>query len=114
MQMCICLFIFPSLEFTTYNFRAFIFMARNLIGSDASGLSDAFVRILLNDHVLTSYVINQTLSPCWDCTLEIPEMNFYFSEEYIHENPPVVVVEVYDEDIMVRTLCIFVTSAMEL
>ena len=77
-------------------------MARNLIGSDETGLSDAFARIIINDNVITTKVINETLSPKWDETLVLECMTFFFSEDVLKLHPPVVVVEVFDEDNVVR------------
>lgn len=88
----------PTTERSYWQLRAHMFMARNLIGSDETGLSDAFARIILNDHVVTTCVINETLSPKWDQTLIVEKMTFYFNENTIKEGPPVVVVEVFDED----------------
>lgn len=44
-----------------------------------------------------------TLNPFWDQTLLFRQITLYGSSEFITENPPSVVIEVYDEDKCVRT-----------
>ncbi|PAA94201.1 hypothetical protein BOX15_Mlig001532g2 [Macrostomum lignano] len=85
-------------EKSYFEFRAYIFMARNLIGSDESGLSDAFARIIINDQVVTTHVIEESLSPMWDRTMIVSPVVFYLNEVTVQDHPPVIVVEIFDED----------------
>uniref|UniRef100_A0A1I8F1Y4 FerB domain-containing protein n=1 Tax=Macrostomum lignano TaxID=282301 RepID=A0A1I8F1Y4_9PLAT len=68
-------------ERSLFEFRAYLFMARNLIGSDESGLSDAFARVIVNDQIATTHVISESLSPMWDRTLAVNPVIFYFNEQ---------------------------------
>lgn len=73
-------------------------MAWNIIGSDETGLSDAFARILINDHIVSAKVVYETLSPKWDQTIIINDMQFYYSKELLEANPPIIVSKMFDED----------------
>jgi Ca2+-dependent lipid-binding protein len=53
-----------------------MYQARSLIGSDASGLSDPFARIVFNDQSVITQVIEETLSPTWDEMLIINEVGW--------------------------------------
>ncbi|PAA74424.1 hypothetical protein BOX15_Mlig025810g1 [Macrostomum lignano] len=85
-------------ERTVLEFRAYVFMARNLIGSDESGLSDAFARVVIGDQVVSTHVIPESLSPVWDRTLSVTPLIIYLNEVDVLNHPPVVVVEVFDDD----------------
>ncbi len=51
--------IFHSLsEKQVFQLRAHMYQARSLIGSDASGLSDPFARVVFGDQSLCTQVIN--------------------------------------------------------
>ncbi|UYV81940.1 FER1L6 [Cordylochernes scorpioides] len=85
-------------EKQTFQLRAHMYQARSLIGSDSSGLSDPFSRVVFSDQSLTTQVIDETLSPTWDELLLFPEVIVYGSKEHIKDDPPVVVVEIFDQD----------------
>lgn len=78
--------------------RAYIYQARSLIGSDASGLSDPFARIIISNKSKTTQVIDQTLSPTWDETLVFESILLYSTIENIKADPPTVVIEIFDQD----------------
>lgn len=50
------LFGFSFPEKQTFQLRAHMYQARSLIGSDSSGLSDPFARVLFGDKSLTTQV----------------------------------------------------------
>lgn len=84
-----------------------MYQARQLIGSDASGLSDPFARIAFADQSACTQVIEETLSPTWDEMLIIKEVEVYGLMEEIVDDPPTIVVEIFDQDKVVsrgRTL----------
>ncbi|KOB67239.1 Otoferlin [Operophtera brumata] len=81
-----------------FQMRAYIYQARSLIGSDASGLSDPFARIIIGDLSQTTQVIDQTLSPTWDETLVFENITLYSTIENIKADPPTVVIEIFDQD----------------
>ncbi|XP_023341787.1 otoferlin, partial [Eurytemora carolleeae] len=81
-----------------FQMRANVYQARSLIGSDNSGLSDPFARIIIGEHCRSTQVIDETLSPTWDELLLFPEILVYGRREDIKQNPPQVIIEIYDQD----------------
>jgi Ca2+-dependent lipid-binding protein len=75
-----------------------MYQARSLIGSDASGLSDPFARIVFGDQSLCTQVIDETLSPTWDEMLIFNEVIIWGTMEQIKKEPPTVVIEIFDQD----------------
>ncbi|ESO89647.1 hypothetical protein LOTGIDRAFT_125029, partial [Lottia gigantea] len=91
----------PFIYFTekqTFQLRAHMYQARQLIGSDASGLSDPFARIAFSEQSICTQVIEETLSPTWDEFLILNEVDVYGLIEDIVDNPPTIIVEVFDQD----------------
>nr|CAH7741241.1 unnamed protein product [Callosobruchus chinensis] len=86
------------IEKHTFQLRAHIYQARSLIGSDASGLSDPFARIVAGEFNKTTQVIDETLSPTWDELLIFEEILIYGDGEEINRDPSPIVVEVFDQD----------------
>ncbi|GLG95877.1 C2 domain containing protein [Gryllus bimaculatus] len=82
----------------TFQLRAHVYQARSLIGSDASGLSDPFCRVLLNELSGATRVQDETLSPTWDELLVLEPLELYGSPVHIRDHPPQVVVEIFDQD----------------
>ncbi|XP_032526397.2 otoferlin-like [Danaus plexippus] len=81
-----------------FQMRAYIYQARSLIGSDSSGLSDPFARVVLGDASATTQVIEETLSPTWDELLVLDEILLYSTIENIKADPPTIVIEIFDQD----------------
>ncbi|XP_031569345.1 otoferlin-like [Actinia tenebrosa] len=79
--------------------RAHTYQARSLIGSDASGLSDAFGRVIFTHLVSDTRVIWETRSPTWDQTLIFQEVVLWGDVNEIAVNPPTIVIEIFDKDI---------------
>ena len=78
--------------------RAYLYQARSLIGSDDSGLSDPFARVVVGEYCKTTQVIEETLSPVWDELLVYEEILVYGRREDIKARPPTFIVETYDQD----------------
>ncbi|GFX34663.1 otoferlin [Trichonephila clavipes] len=81
-----------------FELRCHMYQARSLIGSDSSGLSDPFARVLFSDQSQTTQVIDETLSPTWDEMLLFNDVIVYGNKEDIREDPPIIVVEIFDQD----------------
>lgn len=78
--------------------RVYIYQARSLIGSDSSGLSDPFARIIIGDCSGTTHVIDETLSPTWDELIVLDDLLLYGTVNHVKSDPPTVVVEIFDQD----------------
>lgn len=78
--------------------RAHMYQARGLIGSDDSGLSDAFGRVIINDQAADTSVIWETRSPTWNQTLMFFDLIIWGDMEAIVENPPTIMAEIFDFD----------------
>ncbi len=106
-------------SFQYFQLRAHMYQARSLIGSDASGLSDPFARVICGEYCKTTQVgsptwpleglaakkkvsslqvIDETLSPTWDELLVFEEILVYGRREDIKSHPPTVIIEIYDQD----------------
>ncbi|RZF48118.1 hypothetical protein LSTR_LSTR002184, partial [Laodelphax striatellus] len=81
-----------------FQMRAYMYQARSLIGSDASGLSDPFARVIIGEYCKTTQVIDETLSPTWDELLVFDEILIYGSTDEIKKDPPTIIIEIFDQD----------------
>ncbi|KAG7313636.1 hypothetical protein JYU34_000794 [Plutella xylostella] len=81
-----------------FQLRAYVYQARSLIGSDASGLSDPFAKVIIGESSSTTQVIDETLSPTWDELLVFDDILLYSNIEQIKADPPTIVVEIFDQD----------------
>ncbi|XP_076380507.1 otoferlin isoform X2 [Megalopta genalis] len=81
-----------------FQLRAHMYQARSLIGSDASGLSDPFARVICGEFCKCTQVIDETLSPTWDELLLFDEILIYGTGEEIKKDPPSIVIEIFDQD----------------
>lgn len=79
-----------------------MYQARSLIGSDASGLSDPFARVICGEFCKSTQVIDETLSPTWDELLLFDDILIYGTAEEIKKDPPSIVIEIFDQDKVVR------------
>lgn len=79
-----------------------MYQARSLIGSDASGLSDPFARMAFAEQSVCTQVIEETLSPTWDEMLILNDVSMYGIMQEIADDPPAIVVELFDQDKVVR------------
>ncbi|KAF6770095.1 hypothetical protein AHF37_10114, partial [Paragonimus kellicotti] len=82
---------------TRFELRCYIFIARNLLASDKSGLSDPLARVLIKEHVLQTQPLYQTMSPMWDVMLH-KQLVFYYDAESAKQNHQQLVVEIFDVD----------------
>ncbi len=67
---------------------------------DSTGLSDPYVKATVRNQSVYSHVIKQTNNPKWNSTLIIPEIHVYSSYEEIVENPPEIILELFDQDML--------------
>ncbi|EDO36863.1 predicted protein, partial [Nematostella vectensis] len=81
-----------------YQLRAYLFQARDLLASDPDGVSDPYARVVFGTRSSVTETLARTLCPTWDQTLIFDEVNIYGSIEQVAENPPAVIIELYDKD----------------
>uniref|UniRef100_UPI003AADEC2C fer-1-like protein 6 n=1 Tax=Centroberyx gerrardi TaxID=166262 RepID=UPI003AADEC2C len=81
-----------------FQLRCHMYQARGLIAADSSGLSDPFARVTCLSHSLTTNVIPQTLSPTWNQCLLTARLLLTGDQQLIQQEPPRIVIEVYDDD----------------
>ncbi|KAK5622130.1 hypothetical protein CRENBAI_009754 [Crenichthys baileyi] len=81
-----------------FQLRCHMYQARGLIAADNTGLSDPFARVTFLSHSQTTNIISQTLSPTWNHCLQMSPLLLSGDLQHIQEEPPHVVVEVYDDD----------------
>ncbi|XP_034534955.1 fer-1-like protein 6 [Notolabrus celidotus] len=87
-----------SAEQHKFHLRCHMYQARGLIAADNSGLSDPFARVTFLSHCQTTNVINQTLSPTWNQCLPMSRLQLSGDLQHIQEEPPRILIEVYDDD----------------
>ncbi|KAK2905697.1 hypothetical protein Q8A73_009640 [Channa argus] len=85
-------------EHHKFQLRCHMYQARGLIAADASGLSDPFARVTFLSHSQTTNIISQTLSPTWNQCLLMSPLVMSGDLLHIKEEPPRVIIEVYDDD----------------
>ncbi|XP_071835905.1 otoferlin-like isoform X3 [Apostichopus japonicus] len=83
----------------TYQMRCHIYQARSLVGSDSSGLSDPFARVVVMDQSKQTKTIEETLSPTWDEVLILDNVTIHGDREDLKDNPPLIAIEVFDVDV---------------
>ncbi|XP_047135991.1 otoferlin isoform X1 [Hydra vulgaris] len=86
-------------EHKNFILRAHLYQARSLIGSDASGLSDAFARIIIGSQAADTRVIWETRSPTWDQMVIFKDIIIWGDVDTLAANPPTIVIEIFDKDI---------------
>ncbi|XP_076803747.1 otoferlin-like isoform X4 [Clavelina lepadiformis] len=83
-----------------FELRAHMYQARNLLAADESGLSDPFAKVIFSIHTDTTQLIEETLNPTWDQTLIIPNLTLFGRAEELRDDPPIIIIEVFDKDVV--------------
>uniref|UniRef100_A0A8C3MLK6 Uncharacterized protein n=1 Tax=Geospiza parvula TaxID=87175 RepID=A0A8C3MLK6_GEOPR len=82
----------------TYHLRCYIYQARNLMALDKDSFSDPYAHVSFLHQSKTTEIIHSTLNPTWDQTLIFNEIEIYGDPQSIAQNPPKVVIELFDSD----------------
>ncbi|CDQ95349.1 unnamed protein product [Oncorhynchus mykiss] len=82
--------------------QAHMYQARSLFAADSSGLSDPFARVFFSTHSQVTEVLSETLCPTWDQLLVFDDVELFGEAGELRDDPPIIVVEVYDQDTVVR------------
>lgn len=81
-----------------WQLRAYVYQARDILGLDSEGVSDAYAHVCFQNVSAVTRVIKETLCPDWDQTLIFEEMPLFGSPQVLADNPPNVFIELYDKD----------------
>uniref|UniRef100_A0A8B9QRD2 Otoferlin n=1 Tax=Anas platyrhynchos TaxID=8839 RepID=A0A8B9QRD2_ANAPL len=81
-------------EKQVFQLRAHMYQARSLFAADSSGLSGPLCPSLL--HLPESST--ETLCPTWDQLLVFDNVELYGEAHEMRDDPPIIVIEIYDQD----------------
>uniref|UniRef100_A0A8C0J8T2 Otoferlin n=1 Tax=Chelonoidis abingdonii TaxID=106734 RepID=A0A8C0J8T2_CHEAB len=81
-----------------FQLRAHMYQARSLFAADSSGLSDPFARVFFITQGQCTEVLNETLCPTWDQLLVFDNVELYGEAHEMRDDPPIIVIEIYDQD----------------
>ncbi|CAM4651752.1 unnamed protein product [Leuciscus chuanchicus] len=81
-----------------FQLRIHMYQARSLFAADSSGLSDPFARVFFSTHSHVTEVLNETLCPTWDQLLVFDNVELYGEAGELRDDPPIIVIEIYDQD----------------
>lgn len=112
-----------------FQLRAHMYQARSLFAADSSGLSDPFARVFFSTHSQVTevtaqsfeehrllvgvrlhhthmnpadvQVLSETLCPTWDQLLVFDDVELFGEASELRDDPPIIVVEIYDQDTVV-------------
>ncbi|XP_040293895.1 myoferlin isoform X2 [Bufo bufo] len=85
-------------EVHSYHLRCYLYQARNLTPMDKDSFSDPYAHVSFLHRSKTTETIHFTLNPTWDQTLIFNEVDIYGDPHAVAQNPPVVVIEIFDSD----------------
>ncbi|XP_033504490.2 otoferlin isoform X15 [Epinephelus lanceolatus] len=81
-----------------FQLRAHMYQARSLFAADSSGLSDPFARVFFSTHSQVTEVLSETLCPTWDQLLVFDDVELFGEASELRDDPPIIVVEIFDQD----------------
>ncbi|XP_012860210.1 dysferlin [Echinops telfairi] len=81
-----------------YHLRCYMYQARDLPAMDKDSFSDPYAIVSFLHQSQKTVVVKNTLNPTWDQTLIFYEVEIFGEPASIAEQPPNIVVELYDHD----------------
>ncbi|TRY55559.1 hypothetical protein DNTS_023156 [Danionella cerebrum] len=81
-----------------YHLRVYVYQARNLTALDSDSFSDPYVHVSFLHHSQTTETVKSTLNPTWDQSLLFKNIQIYGDPQSLTQNPPKVVMEIFDSD----------------
>lgn len=81
-----------------YHLRCYVYQARNLMALDKDSFSDPYAHVSFLHRSKTTEIIHCTLNPTWDQTIIFDEIEICGEPQAILQNPPKVVIELFDSD----------------
>ncbi|XP_029768503.1 myoferlin-like [Terrapene carolina triunguis] len=83
-----------------YQLHCYIFQARDLTPSDGRSSSDPYAHVSFLHRSQRTQTLTATLSPSWDQTLIFDHVLIYGDPQATRQDPPLVVLELFDRDII--------------
>uniref|UniRef100_A0A8C6SU99 Fer-1 like family member 4 n=1 Tax=Neogobius melanostomus TaxID=47308 RepID=A0A8C6SU99_9GOBI len=80
-----------------FQLRCHMYQGRSLLAADDDGLSDPFAKVLFSTQC---QVLQDTLSPAWCQCLLFDRVLLEGSREELEQDPPLVIINIYDQDAM--------------
>lgn len=99
---CFKIAVVCLLDSSIFELRCYLYLAKNLLASNKTGFSDPMARVLINNEMLETFPIYDTMSPLWDLTLIKTNITFHHKPEGVAANPPQIIVEFFDVNAPVR------------
>uniref|UniRef100_G3U2T8 Dysferlin n=1 Tax=Loxodonta africana TaxID=9785 RepID=G3U2T8_LOXAF len=81
-----------------YHLRCYMYQARDLPAMDKDSFSDPYAIVSFLHQSQKTVVVKNTLNPTWDQTLIFYEVEIFGEPDSVAEQPPSIVVELYDHD----------------
>uniref|UniRef100_A0A8C9IU19 C2 domain-containing protein n=1 Tax=Piliocolobus tephrosceles TaxID=591936 RepID=A0A8C9IU19_9PRIM len=81
-----------------YHLRCYMYQARDLAAMDKDSFSDPYAIVSFLHQSQKTVVAKNTLNPTWDQTLIFYEIEIFGEPATVAEQPPSIVVELYDHD----------------
>lgn len=91
-------FYYTPRDYTMYNCKVFIYQAKIRPGSDKGGLCDPKIRVTFIDCLSETSVIRETLSPVWNEVIKMKGICIPGTSDWFNHDPPIVAIEIFDED----------------
>ncbi|KAK3542372.1 hypothetical protein QTP86_025854 [Hemibagrus guttatus] len=88
----------PEQGMQVFQLRAHMYQARSLFAADDSGLSDPFARVFFSTYSQVTEVLSETLCPTWDQLLVFDNVELYGEASELRDDPPIIVIEIFDQD----------------
>ncbi|XP_056157898.1 fer-1-like protein 4 [Lampris incognitus] len=83
-----------------FQLRCHLYQGRGLMAADDNGLSDPFAKVLFSTQCQVTRVLSETLSPAWCECLVFDRVLLEGRKEDLREDPPLVIISIYDYDAM--------------